>query len=102
MPQTNILTENICIDKQEGRVKISESTREPHEKHPELFRATGQLIVHNLNKYKDAGIYKCVVEDQLSNRNSAVINVVKILGRCQIVTTIAFFPDFCNINEIQL
>lgn len=69
-----------AIGCQEGRAIISEPVREAHETHPELVRAVGKLVVHNLHKTKDAGFYKCQVEDQSSNRNSAIMNVIKILG----------------------
>lgn len=71
------------MELQEGRVQILEPASEPHENHPEYYRAIGKLIVNNLDKTKDAGIYKCMVEDNSYNRNSATLNVVKILGKNQ-------------------
>lgn len=54
---------------------------EKHENNSALYKATGKLIVSNLQKTKDAGIYKCFVEDNSNNRNSAILNVLKILGK---------------------
>ncbi|XP_055298873.1 vascular endothelial growth factor receptor 1-like isoform X16 [Sitodiplosis mosellana] len=81
---------NNNISLEEGRAIISEPVREKHETHPELSHAVGKLIVHNLDKTKDAGFYKCMVEDSSLNRNSDLINVIKILD-----------PDesFIDINE---
>ncbi|XP_031631901.1 vascular endothelial growth factor receptor 1-like isoform X3 [Contarinia nasturtii] len=78
------------IAKLEGRVEITDPIRQEHQSHPELFQAVGKLIVKNLDKTKDAGLYKCLVEDRSSNRNSAVMNIIKILGANE---------SFINISE---
>lgn len=63
-------------------MQIIEPISETHDiNHPEFYRAVGKLIVSNLDKTKDAGIYKCMVEDNSYNRNSATLNVVKILSK---------------------
>lgn len=53
---------------------------EKHENNAALYKATGKLIVSRLQKDKDAGRYKCTVEDNSDNRNSATLHVLKILG----------------------
>lgn len=53
---------------------------EKHENNSALYKATAQLIVRNVQKIKDVGLYKCYVEDNSNNRNSAVLRVQKILG----------------------
>lgn len=61
-------------------MEIVPPVSEKHEKNTGLYKATGKLVVYNLDKTKDAGIYKCLVEDNSENRNSATLNVLKILG----------------------
>lgn len=62
-------------------MEIIPPTSEKHENNSALYTATGQLIVRNVQKTKDVGIYKCYVEDNSNNRNSAVLRVQKILGK---------------------
>lgn len=76
----NFLQSNVHFNSQEGRIEIAEPVRGGHQTHPEFYLATGKLTVKSLDKTKDAGIYKCMVEDLSSNRNSALINIIKILG----------------------
>lgn len=45
-----------------------------------MYYVVSQLIVENLDKTKDIGAYKCVVEDDSTNRNAAELNIVDILG----------------------
>lgn len=61
-------------------MQIIPPVSEKHDKNDALYKATGRLIVYNLDKIKDVGIYKCLVEDDSKNRNSATLNVLKILG----------------------
>lgn len=70
-------------------MQIIEPVSEKHENNSGLYKATGKLIVYNLDKTKDAGIYKCLVEDNSENRNSATLNVLKILGKYIIIFPIS-------------
>lgn len=54
---------------------------EKHENNSTVYNATGRLVVNNVQKTKDAGVYKCFVEDESGNLNSGVWRVQKILGK---------------------
>lgn len=54
---------------------------EKHEKDAALYRATGKLIINNLQKKKDLGYYKCIVVDDLHNRNQFLLKLGKIIGK---------------------
>lgn len=45
-----------------------------------LYYAVSQLIVENLDKTKDIGAYKCLIEDDIMNHSAAELNIVDILG----------------------
>lgn len=45
-----------------------------------MYYAVSQLIVDQLDKSKDVGPYKCVVEDDSMNHNAAELNIDDILG----------------------
>lgn len=47
-----------------------------------MYYTVSQLIVGNLDKTRDVGAYKCVVEDDSMNHNAAELNIVDILGKC--------------------
>lgn len=64
-------------------MRIIPPISEKHENNSALYKATGQLIVRDVQKIKDVGVYKCFVEDNSNNRNSAVLRVQKILGKYQ-------------------
>lgn len=72
---------NFYVNQQEGRVEITAPVSEKHESNVALYKATGKLVVRNLDKSTDFGIYKCWVEDDSGNRNSDILKVQKILGK---------------------
>lgn len=53
---------------------------EKHENDSALYRATGKLIVKNLKRKKDAGFYKCIVEDDTHGRNAFQLKIKQIIG----------------------
>lgn len=79
-------------------MEIKPPISEKHESNSALYKATGQLIVSNVQKTKDIGVYKCFVEDNSSNRNSAVWRVQKIIGKYRTKTRFSkctkFYQDF--------
>lgn len=69
----------------ENRTTINKTMIGNHEKHSNIpYIAINQLIVRDLNKAKDLGLYKCVVEDNLKHQRSAKFKLNIILGKCTI------------------
>lgn len=69
----------VCQILQEARAQIVEPIAQAHS-NENFYYAVSQLIVKNLDKSKDIGTYKCLVEDDSTNHNYAEINIADILG----------------------
>lgn len=85
-------------------MEIISPVSEKHDRNDALYKATGRLIVHNLDKTKDAGVYKCWVEDDSKNRNSATLNVLKILGTFAFelcILTFSLISILCVLSSLQ-
>lgn len=68
---------NSNISFHEGRAHITELIAENHERFG-FYYAVSKLVIDQLDKTKDAGEYRCFVDDQPDN--SAALEVVQILG----------------------
>lgn len=66
---------------QESRVEIFQPVRKSHESHSDMFRAQGRLIVFNLDKIKDIGLYKCHAEIDENSKNANAYLITKILSK---------------------
>lgn len=55
---------------------------EKHEKDAALYRATGKLIINNLKRKTDAGLYKCTVAENSHDYPKVFSHRVKnIIGK---------------------
>lgn len=64
---------------QDGRARIIEPIGQNHP-NDNMYYAVSQLIVEHLDKTKDIGAYKCLVEDSSMSHKAAELNIVDILG----------------------
>lgn len=64
---------------QDGRARIIDPIGQNHP-NDNMYFAVSQLIIQNLDKSKDVGTYKCVVDDDAMNHNAAELNIDDILG----------------------